>query len=137
MTTITFPVRRQDPSSSAQRRRRHGRLSASPTSTARARTRIACTHGLPSSTAAGADPAAVIRRALGEALVPYNPGRIREVDGKLVVECTGEGVLFVVADADVRLAELEAATAPTPPVAGDDMVSRAFTLTDADVAAIK
>jgi hypothetical protein len=58
------------------------------------------------------DPAGVIRRALSEALVHYYPlaGRLREVEGKkLVVDCTGEGVLFVEADADVRLAELEAA----------------------------
>ncbi|GJM94546.1 hypothetical protein PR202_ga11201 [Eleusine coracana subsp. coracana] len=58
------------------------------------------------------DPVAVIRRAVGEALVPYYPlaGRVREIEGrKLVVDCTGEGVLFVEADADVRMAELEAA----------------------------
>ncbi|KAM0823175.1 hypothetical protein ACQ4PT_071042 [Festuca glaucescens] len=58
----------------------------------------------------GVDPAGVIRRALSEALVHYYPlaGRLREVEGqKLVVDCTGEGVLFVEADADVRLAELE------------------------------
>ncbi|GJN36100.1 hypothetical protein PR202_gb24936 [Eleusine coracana subsp. coracana] len=58
------------------------------------------------------DPVAVIRQALGEALVPYYPlaGRLREIEGrKLVVDCTGEGVLFVEADADVRLADLEAA----------------------------
>ncbi|KAL6594572.1 hypothetical protein ACP70R_048310 [Stipagrostis hirtigluma subsp. patula] len=35
---------------------------------------------------------------------------LREVEGrKLVVDCTGEGVMFVEADADVRLAELETA----------------------------
>ncbi|KAM0903966.1 hypothetical protein ACQ4PT_018328 [Festuca glaucescens] len=59
----------------------------------------------------GVDPSGLIRRALGEALVHYYPlaGRLREVEGqKLVVDCTGEGVLFVEADADVRLAELEA-----------------------------
>ena len=58
------------------------------------------------------DPAALVRRALGEALVPFFPlaGRLREVEGrKLVVDCTGEGVVFVEADADVRLEELEAA----------------------------
>ncbi|CAM0870734.1 unnamed protein product [Alopecurus aequalis] len=57
-------------------------------------------------------PAGVIRRALREALVHYYPlaGRLREIEGrKLVVDCTGEGVLFVEADADVRLVELEAA----------------------------
>ncbi|XP_044971798.1 benzyl alcohol O-benzoyltransferase-like [Hordeum vulgare subsp. vulgare] len=60
----------------------------------------------------GDDPAGVIRRALSEALVHYYPlaGRLREVQGrKLVVDCTGEGVMFVEADADVRLADLEAA----------------------------
>ena len=37
-------------------------------------------------------------------------GRLREVEGrKLVVDCTGEGVVFVEADADVCMAELEAA----------------------------
>ncbi|CAN6345228.1 unnamed protein product [Urochloa humidicola] len=63
------------------------------------------------------DPVAVIRRALGEALVPYYPlaGRLRKVEArKLVVDCTGEGVMFVKADADVRLAELEVAGL-TPP----------------------
>jgi hypothetical protein len=64
------------------------------------------------------NPADVIRRAFGEALVPYYPlaGRLREVEGrKLVVDCTGEGVAFVEADADVRLAELEAAGPLVPP----------------------
>ncbi|CAN6218972.1 unnamed protein product [Urochloa humidicola] len=56
------------------------------------------------------NPAAIIRRALGKALVPYYPlaGRLREIAGrKMVVDCTGEGVLFVEADADVRLANIE------------------------------
>ena len=57
------------------------------------------------------DPVVIIRRALSEALVPYYPlaGRLREVeDRKLVVDCTGEGMTFVEADADVRLEDLEA-----------------------------
>lgn len=54
----------------------------------------------------GQDPCKVIREALARALVFYYPfaGRLREKEGrKLVVECTGEGVLFIEADADVRL----------------------------------
>lgn len=65
----------------------------------------------------GVHPAGVIRRALAKALVPYYPlaGRLREIEGrKLVVDCTGEGVLFVQADADVRLADLEAAGLSPP-----------------------
>ncbi|KAG8067117.1 hypothetical protein GUJ93_ZPchr0005g15512 [Zizania palustris] len=61
--------------------------------------------------AGGQDAAGVIQRALAAALVPYYPlaGRVREVEARkqLVVDCTGEGVLFVEADADVRLEEVE------------------------------
>ncbi|KAM0833657.1 hypothetical protein ACQ4PT_064128 [Festuca glaucescens] len=51
----------------------------------------------------------IIKAALAEALVYYYPvaGRLRELPGgnKLVVECTAEGVIFIKAQADVRLEE--------------------------------
>uniref|UniRef100_A0A0D9V0P0 Uncharacterized protein n=1 Tax=Leersia perrieri TaxID=77586 RepID=A0A0D9V0P0_9ORYZ len=49
---------------------------------------------------------------MSQALVHYYPlaGRLREVEGrKLVIDCNGDGVLFVEADADVQIAEIEAA----------------------------
>ncbi|KAK1402678.1 benzyl alcohol O-benzoyltransferase-like [Heracleum sosnowskyi] len=52
------------------------------------------------------DPVKVIRDALSKTLVYYYPfaGRLREGAGrKLGVECTGEGVMFIEADADVTL----------------------------------
>jgi hypothetical protein len=55
------------------------------------------------------DPAAVVRCALAEALVHYYPlaGRLREEAGrKLVVDCAGQGVAFVVADANIALDDL-------------------------------
>ncbi|MED6124149.1 hypothetical protein PIB30_056366 [Stylosanthes scabra] len=55
---------------------------------------------------AGKDPVHVIREALSKALVLYYSlaGRLREAPkGKLMVDCTAEGVLFIEADADVTL----------------------------------
>lgn len=56
------------------------------------------------------DPVIAIRSALAEALVYFYPvaGRLRELspDGRLVVECTAEGVVFVEADVEVNLMEL-------------------------------
>ncbi|KAF7074359.1 hypothetical protein CFC21_079232 [Triticum aestivum] len=64
------------------------------------------------------DPALVIRGAIAAALVHYYPfaGRLRELEGrKLAVDCTGEGVLFVEADSDVRLDQFDAALGPPFP----------------------
>ncbi|KAL5225020.1 hypothetical protein ABZP36_011659 [Zizania latifolia] len=58
----------------------------------------------------GVDPATVLRVALAEALVHYYPlaGRIVEASPrrKLLVEYTGEGVVFIEADAAAALEEL-------------------------------
>ncbi|CAM0878483.1 unnamed protein product [Alopecurus aequalis] len=64
----------------------------------------------------------VIRRGLAATLVHYYPmaGRLREMPGrKLVVDCTGEGVCFVEADADVALDEFGDAVRPPVPCAGE------------------
>ncbi|KAJ1261550.1 hypothetical protein BS78_09G038200 [Paspalum vaginatum] len=123
-TTLTFAVRRQEPElvgPAAPTPRETKRLSdIDDQGTLRRHVRLMFFYrGGCSAQAGAADPARVIRRALGEALVPYYPlaGRLREVVGerKLVVDCTGEGVMFVEADADVRMAELEEAGPLRPP----------------------
>ncbi|XP_047335514.1 benzyl alcohol O-benzoyltransferase-like [Impatiens glandulifera] len=55
------------------------------------------------------DPAMVMREALAKALVYYYPlaGRLREGLGhKPFVDCTGEGILFIEADANITLQQL-------------------------------
>ncbi|EAZ20412.1 hypothetical protein OsJ_36019 [Oryza sativa Japonica Group] len=66
-------------------------------------------------------PADAIKAALAEALVYYYPmaGRLRELpNGKLSVECTGEGVVFVEAEADVRIEDM--GEPPMPLFRGSD-----------------
>lgn len=64
------------------------------------------------------DPVRTIREGLAKALVYYYPfaGRVREFPGrKLVVECTGEGVMFIEADAEVTLEQFGDALQPLFP----------------------
>jgi hypothetical protein len=66
----------------------------------------------------GRDPVKVIREALAQTLVFYYPfaGRLREGPGrKLLVECTGEGMMFIEADADVTLEQFGDALQPPFP----------------------
>ncbi|KDP39568.1 hypothetical protein JCGZ_02588 [Jatropha curcas] len=70
----------------------------------------------------GKDPVKVIREAIGKTLVFYYPfaGRLREgPERKLMVECTGEGVLFIEADADVSLEDFGDALQPPFPCLED------------------
>ncbi|RDX84205.1 Benzyl alcohol O-benzoyltransferase, partial [Mucuna pruriens] len=67
---------------------------------------------------AGKDPVEVIRHALAQTLVLYYPfaGRLNETsDGKLVVDCNEEGVMFIEAHADVTLDQFGHALKPPFP----------------------
>ncbi|KAJ0735918.1 putative benzyl alcohol O-benzoyltransferase [Helianthus annuus] len=64
------------------------------------------------------NPASVIREALAKALVFYYPfaGRLKEGPArKLMVDCSGEGVLFIEAEADVTLEQFGVALQPPFP----------------------
>ncbi|CAH9135788.1 unnamed protein product [Cuscuta epithymum] len=66
----------------------------------------------------GRDPVKVIREALAKAMVFYYPfaGRLREgVGRKLMVDCTGEGIVFIEGDADVTLSDFGDALQPPFP----------------------
>lgn len=67
----------------------------------------------------GRDPAVAVKAALGRLLVHYYPfaGRIREGPGrKLIVETTGEGVVFTEADSDGSLDDFGELRPPFPAV---------------------
>ncbi|XP_023766373.1 benzyl alcohol O-benzoyltransferase [Lactuca sativa] len=64
------------------------------------------------------NPASVIREALAKVLVFYYPfaGRLKEGPArKLMVDCSGDGVLFIEAEADVTLKQLGDALMPPFP----------------------
>lgn len=70
------------------------------------------------------DPVKVVKEALAKVLVHYYPfaGRLRDADnGKLTVDCTGEGVLFVEADADISLGDFGDLYPPIP--RGDEFIN--------------
>ncbi|XWS57988.1 hypothetical protein CRYUN_Cryun09bG0220500 [Craigia yunnanensis] len=70
----------------------------------------------------GKDPAKLIKEAVAQTLVFYYPlaGRLREgPNRKLMVDCNGEGALFIEADADVILEKFGDALQPPFPCIDD------------------
>ena len=68
----------------------------------------------------------VIRKALAQTLVFYYPlvGRLREgFDAKFMVECTGEGVMFIEVDANVTMEEFAIGDAPHPRTSDQGVMS--------------
>ncbi|KAL5223178.1 hypothetical protein ABZP36_027891 [Zizania latifolia] len=73
-------------------------------------------------TADGADACAALRGSLSRVLVHYYPlaGRLAvSGEGKLIVDCTGEGAVFVDAEADCAMADIGDITRPDPSVLGE------------------
>ncbi|KAL6616638.1 hypothetical protein ACP70R_038908 [Stipagrostis hirtigluma subsp. patula] len=69
----------------------------------------------------GSSAGDVLRESLAKVLVPYYPlaGRLTiSGEGKLVVDCTGEGAVFVEAEADCAMADIGGVTEPDPSVLG-------------------
>lgn len=67
------------------------------------------------------DAAKVIKDALSKVLVHYYPlaGRLTiSAEGKLIVDCTGEGAVFVEAEADCSIEEIGDITKPDPVTLG-------------------
>uniref|UniRef100_A0A0E0JSZ8 Uncharacterized protein n=1 Tax=Oryza punctata TaxID=4537 RepID=A0A0E0JSZ8_ORYPU len=70
----------------------------------------------------GAAAGDALRESLSRVLVHYYPlaGRLTLTDdGKLIVDCTGEGAVFVDAVADVAMADVGDITRPDPGVLGE------------------
>uniref|UniRef100_A0A6N2NJV5 Omega-hydroxypalmitate O-feruloyl transferase n=1 Tax=Salix viminalis TaxID=40686 RepID=A0A6N2NJV5_SALVM len=67
------------------------------------------------------DAVEVLKNALSKILVPYYPlaGRLTiSSEGKLIVNCTGEGAVFVEAETECEIAELGDITKPDPVTLG-------------------
>ena len=74
-----------------------------------------------SDTKGNEDVVEVIKKALSKVLVHYYPlaGRLSiSTEGKLIVDCTGDGAVFVEAEANCKMEELGDITKPDPVILG-------------------